>query len=437
MSAQSRTAPTPHVLTARPGSPRTIEGPIMVATDGSDASLEAFEMARLLAGPHGTVDVFGVVEPAPAVMPPIEVPLYMPELDAARREGLLQRAREDARRMLGDVESHVDAVIGRPVEEIGNRARTIRAGIVITGLQHHGHRDRLLLRGDTPLGIARVARTPVLVVPVRVSHLPRIVLVATDLDETSVNAARMARPLLDEATHVYVVHVRRLGMAPADPSWEHVQARLTTDHLARMVAALDLPTEVHVDTRTLTGHPVAELLDFAEEVGAELIVAGYRKRLLLDRLTGPRSIAERVYRGTPCAMLLVPETAVRTAADEVASRTNVFAARGDMAAQLAAFAQRNAGRSAHLEIDTAELGSQAQVVGFPLSGVDYEPPTDTVHVMFGDAATGMQHLAHSIRHPQAVEVQHAPDGADLSLRIAHTGGYSLLTFAEPERKRHE
>lgn len=437
MSPTTLTPPLPQARQARPGSPPAFGGPVLVAADGSDASLAALEMARLVAGPHGRVDVFGVIEPAPAVMPAIEVPLFSPEVDAARRETLLQRTRDDARRMLGDIEASVDAVIGRPVEEIGNRARATRAGLVITGLQHHGHRDRLLLRGDTPLGIARVARTPVLVVPDRVSHLPRIVLIATDLDETSVNAARTARPLLTEATHVYVVHVRRIGMAPMDPAWEHVEAKLTTDHLARMVAALDLPATVHVDTRTLTGHPVAELLELAEEVRAELIVAGYRKRLLLDRLTGPRSIAERVYRGTPCAMLLVPETAVRTAADEAASRTNVFAARDEMAAQLAAFGRRNTGRLAHLEVDTRELGSQAQVVRFPLSGVDYEPTTDTVHLMFGDADAGMQHLAHGIRRPQSVEVQHASDGADLSLRIAHAGGYSLLTFAEPGRDSRE
>lgn len=437
MSPTILTPPLPQPRRARPGSSPTFGGPVMVAADGSDTSLAAFEMARLLAGPHGRVDVFGVIEPVPAVMPAVEVPLFMPELDTARRESLLQRAREDARRMLGDIEAHVDAVIGRPVEEIGSRARAIRAGLVITGLQHHGHRDRLLLRGDTPLGVARVARTPVLVVPDRVSHLPRIALIATDLDETSVNAARMARPLLAEATHVYVVHVRRLGMAPMDPAWEHVQARLTTDHLARVVAALDLPATADVDTRTLTGHPVAELLAFADEVGAELIVAGYRKRLLLDRLTGPRSIAERVYRGTPCAMLLVPETAVRTAGDEIAARTNVFAARDEIAAQLAAFGRRNAGRLAHLEVDTTELGSQAQVVRFPLSGVDYESTTDTVHLMFGDTAAGVRHLAHAIRRPQSVEVQHASDGSDLSLRVAHSGGYSLLTFAEPEKERRE
>lgn len=437
MSPQTLVSPSQESRHVAPGAVRSFGGPIMVATDGSDTALAAFEMAALLAGPEAAVDVFGVVEPVPAVMPAVEVPLYMPELDSARREGMLQRAREDARRMLGHAASRVEVVIGRPVEEIGNRARAIRAGLVVTGLPHHGHRDRLLLRGDTPLGIARVARAPVLVVPDRVSHLPRVVLIASDLDDTSIHAARLARPLLREATHVYVVHVRRLGLAPTDPAWEHVDARLTTEHMGHLVAALDLPPHVAVDTRTLTGHPVAELLDFAEEVRAELVVAGYRKRLLLDRLTGPRSIAERVYRGTPCAMLLVPETAVRTAADEQASRTHVFAARDDMAAQLAAFARRNAGRLAHLEIDTRELGSQAQVVRFPLAGVDYEPTTDTAHLLFGAGEDGTQHLAHGIRHPATIEVQHASDGTDLSLRIGHAGGYSLLTFAAPELEHQD
>lgn len=420
-SASDRMHPAPAHL---------MRGPIIVASDGSDASLPALDMARLLAADGRAVEVLSVVEPVPAVMPAVEAPLYLPEVDDARRVGTLRLVRDQADTGLGDMQHAVDAVIGRPVEEIARRAHARHASLVITGLRHHGRADRLLLRGETPLGIARVARTPVLVVPVRMNRLPRTVLVTTDLDETSVNAARIARPLLVDAEKVYIVHVRRLGMSPTDESWEHLQAKLVSENYERIVTAMELPKSVSVETRTLTGHPVAELLEFAEYAQADLIVSGYRKRLLFDRLAGPRSVAERLYRGTPCAMLLVPETAVFASTSTADADVEVVAGPDAWSTQLAAFTGRNAGRAAHLEIDTTEIGAQAQIVGFALRGVDYEGTTDTVHFMFGDLEHGTSHLMHGIRHPKAVELQRRRDGKDLAVRVGHEGGYTLLTFAD-------
>ena len=414
----------------QPAPVHLLRGPIIVASDGSDASLPALEMAKLLAADGRAVEVLSIVEPIPAVMPAMEVPLYLPDVDDARRAGTLRLVRDQADTILGDMHPAVDAIVGRPVEEIARRAHARHASLVITGLRHHGRADRLLLRGETPLGIARVARTPVLVVPTRVTRLPRTALIATDLDETSVNAARAARPLLAEVEKVYVVHVRRLGMSPTDESWEHLQAKLASENYGRIVAAMELPSSVSVETRTLTGHPVAELLEFAEFARAELIVTGYRKRLLFDRMAGPRSIAERVFRGTPCTMLLVPETAVFTASSTADAEVEVVAGPDSWGPQLAAFTRRNAGRAAHLEIDTTDIGAQAQVVGFAFTGVDYETTSDSVHLMFGDLEKGTSHLTHSIRHPEAVELQRRRDGKDLALRVGHQGGYSLLTFAD-------
>lgn len=405
---------------------------VLVASDGLEESGPALGMARLLAARGAAVDVASVVEPIPVVASAGEVPLFLPEVDDSRRTDALRRVRAQAANLLGDVKpASVQATLGRPAEEIARLARASHAGLVITGMRHHGRLDRIMLRGDTPLAIARSARVPVLTVPVALARLPRVALIAVDLDEASVTAARAARPLLGEVEKVYVVHVRNLSTgssSPAAHAWEAFYEKFTADTFSRVVEALGLPAGTAVERRTLTGHPVDELLEFAQFAGVELIVTGYRKRLLLDRMSGPRSVAERVYRGARCAVMLVPESATLETG-QPSGDTRTLSSRDDWGGELAAFSKRNSGRAADLEIDTRDFGAQAQVIGLPLAGIDYEDVSDAVHVMFGDPG-GRPHLVHSIVHPTALQIRRGHGDKDLALRIAHEDGYSLLMFME-------
>lgn len=405
-----------------------LHGPVLVATDATEDSLPALEMARLL-GAHGaTLDLIAVIEPLR--FPTGEFAVDWAEIDSDRRDQLERRVKQQVADTLEDVEpATIRAVLGLAVPEIAGMARARHSALVVTGLRHHTGFERVFLRGETPLRIARAARVPVLVVPTHVTRLPRIVMIATDLDEASVNAARFARPLLAEATAVHIVHVRNLTTLPggdAGAPWGALYSTLTSEIGERVRAALRPPPNVHVEVRTLTGHPVDELIEYGEYIGVELIVMGYRDRRLVDRITGPRSVAERVYRGTSAPMLLVPESA--QTGDESLAQTDVLTEPSEWAKTLAAFTSRNGGRQARLEIHTTESGSQAEVAGFPFRGADYEHTTDTVHLVFGPADEGTPHLAHGIVQPQCLEIRHGSDGRDVFLRVPHRAGYTLLAF---------
>lgn len=403
-------------------------GPFLVASDGGESSVPALVVARLLAA-QGEPHVVSVLEPMPMMMPPAEVPVYSIESDERRAEAQATLLREQVRGVFGEALPGMEVLVGRPIALLARLARERRASLVITGLRHHGRLDRMMLHRETPLGIARESRLPVLAVPPGTRRLPRTVVVAVDLDAASVTAARKARPLLAEAEKVYLVHVRGTGNAPSAetvPAWERLYDRLTSSTFERITAALGLPAGAIVETRVLAGHPVEELLDFAEFARAELIVSGYHRRMLLDRLTGPRSVAERVFRGATCAMLLVPEAEGMELPVGTEATTETIADRVTWAAELDAFARRNVGRVARLEVDTLDIGSQAQVGGYPLLGIEYDAPARTIRMMFGRLAGGAPHMTHNVPDPASLEIQRSSDGRDLALRVMHEGGYSLL-----------
>ena len=415
--------------------PPTPVGPIIVASDATEASLPALAAAKLLAGGGAQVQVLSVLSPTPYVVPWTVVPVFSSDENTDRTRQRAEELAAQARAPLGDIPAHVEVPLGEPDEVIARLARERRAALVVTGLRRRGRLDRLMQHGETPLAIARASRTPVLVVPRPLEQLPRTVVVAVALDETSREVARRARPLLAGVERVFLVHVREedhvfLGGAAVER--EEYYADMTRTTLEQVAAALSLPPEVAVETRMLVGHRVTELLDFVERVHADLLVAGYRRRLLLDRLTGPADVAERLYRATPCAMLLVPLQTADELPAEADAVVRTADERADWAVQLTEVERRNAGRVVRLEVDAVEIGAQAEAVGYALLALDFDDATDTVHLSLGaarpDASAAETLLVHAIAHPRAIEIRRRPEGEDIALRVTHGDGSTLLTF---------
>lgn len=98
------------------------------------------------------------------------------------------------------------------------------------------------------------------------------------------------------------------------------------------------------------------------------------------------------------------------------------------AASLREFSRRNAGRATRLEIDHDELGAQWQEVALTLRGVGIDPRSGRIEIMLDDGERMGAHLTHSIRQATDVAVLRGTDGRDTVLRIAHSGGQSLLTL---------
>lgn len=419
----------------QPPARHVVHRPILVATDGTEASDPALRAAGLVAPQFGApVRVVSVVAPQSYVIPSpsqIEVPpIPIGDLVSERRDSL----RAEIGRVRGDAgEWPLDVRTGPVSLELADVVRETDAQLVVTGLRHHGPIHRVL-RGETPLGVVNEAHVPTLIVPRDAERLPRNVLVAVTVGDTSVDAAAFARPLLASAGAVYLVHVQApfdiapMMMPPVPDDAYHAAVQHTFD---RVVAALELPPSVHVERKIFVGNVADELLDFAEFAKVDLIVVGHRRRPLVERLLSGGT-AKRLFHGTSTWLLVVPEDGrllQRIATSSPEEETNRWLHdRTVWPSFLDDFTRRNAGRQVDLEVRD-HVGTQTFVSGYPLLGVDAVHGGRGIHIMLGDRAGTERHLRHTVRFPSAIAVHRAPDGRDAELRIVDRFGELLLKLA--------
>lgn len=137
------------------------------------------------------------------------------------------------------------------------------------------------------------------------------IVVPVDFSVESQRAVATALELADGPAHVHLVHVL-LPLDAASPGlvWGDVSDELRTQAVRKQfdqfLAEAGI-TGVTVVTRM--GNPGLEIADYANQIGAELIVIpshGYHgiKRLLLG------SVTERVIRHAPCSVLVLRRTDV-------------------------------------------------------------------------------------------------------------------------------
>jgi nucleotide-binding universal stress UspA family protein len=407
-------------------------GPILVTTDGTTTADGAFWAASLVADPtDASVHVLSVLEPQSLVLPSPEAlatPIDLSQSFAARRYTTVLRQVE---RVVGvGTKWPTEVRIGQPAAVIAAAAGEYGAGLIVTGLNHHNPLERLV-GGDTPLQIAKLADMPLLAVPPEFTAFPRTVVVAVDLTASSIRAAEAARPLLRDATTLYLVHVKPRIDLPVEiwTGLDHEYEEAKREAFASATAALELPPDLLAQPTTLTGTPAREIVRFAQAKGADLIIAGHSRRSFLDRMLGG-SVAARLYRATPCAVLIVPDAMAKSAArPRFLGYTESVRDPAQWPALFREFTYRNTARRATLEIDEGELGAQAEARDYPFLGVDYDPRDGTVEVMLGDFPPGPRHLTHVVAKPIAVDVLRDPDGKDRVLHIARDGGQTLVTLS--------
>ena len=280
---------------------------LLVATDGTPQSDAAVAFAFLLAvNNHADVKTVTVVEPAPLPWGVIDPSLVM-EYERALHEDTLARARAQVDR-LGDRNWTVEVQTGDPASKIATLARTSRARLVIVGLGGHGAAARLM-GNETALQLMRTSETPVLAVDTRQSSLPKRIMVAMDFSESSIEAAQLALEIASPgatATLVHVVPWERKDYIPE--GWfaeheSHIGAQLT-----RVAGWLDRPAGIRIHQKILYGKPGPALLACAEDLDADLLVAGTHGRGLVGRILGGETVAKLV-RGTRRSMLVLPAAA--------------------------------------------------------------------------------------------------------------------------------
>ena len=408
-------------------------GVVLVATDGSPSSEVALTAAEIIARHTGSaVEAISALEPVTAPLLAPELAGVMGEAQMAEESRRVAQLEAQVARHAGDAgEWPLLVRHGRPASVVSRAARERNAALVVTGFGAHGIVSRMF-GTETPLAIARSADVPVLCVPAGFARMPRVVVVGVDFGNECLRAAAAVRPLLDEATHVYLVHVKpkdRLDM-PVDVSttWEHMYELETQESFQRVTETLGLRPDVGVTTAVLRGAPARELLDFTAAVRADLLVAGHGHRGRWERLAGG-SVASALFRGAQCALLLAPHgLPVAMLPSAPRESTELLLDRTRWPFELRRFAERNTGRMATVEVDDVRLGAQIVARNYPFVDADYDWRDDSVELSFGEPEHGRGHLTHVIRGPVSVAIYSGADGRDLVLRIAREEGQTLLSL---------
>lgn len=287
---------------------------VLVATDLSPISDEALKQgeafARLSDARLGVVHVVPNVQPINMFFPQRNVAdeTSFAELTGQVRAILEERIRTLTGRDHTTVDIFVD--VGLDYAEVIRRAEEYKASEVVIGsLGKTGLRRALL--GSVAEKIVRYAHCPVLVV--RPGEAKGVVVAATDMSDPSLPAIRFgALEAERRGAKLVVVHAVDFrgasllgeigsffgGAPPAPDVAALVEAAKTL--LQKAMVNLGVRGEVVI----LDGAASAVVAEYAEKVGAELVVVGTRGRTGLSRLT-LGSVAERIVQHAPCSVLAV------------------------------------------------------------------------------------------------------------------------------------
>lgn len=295
---------------------RDDQGPILVATDFSDAAEDAVREAAVRAKRRNVKLVALHVMPSAALLHPALPELSKEAVEAelgAQREARVRLARtiRDLTNLPAEqVESAVD--FDEPYAGILRKAETIGAQLVVLGNRGHSGLIRLLL-GSVAERVVRSAHCPVLVVR---THQPTgEMLIATDLSDPGMTAvARGANEAKKLGLHATVIHcvdipgtllasLSSLGPVPPVPDAETLEELQATASELLKAQLVRLGFEADI-TVCVSERADSEILRIAEERDVQLIVVGSHGRTGLSRLA-LGSTSESIVRHAHCNVLAV------------------------------------------------------------------------------------------------------------------------------------
>jgi nucleotide-binding universal stress UspA family protein len=399
---------------------------LLIATDGTPQSDAAIALARLLPpGNQRHVKVLTVVDHAPIPWGAVDRSLVM---DYER--GLHQEAQSKAKAQLdrlGDKGWPVEVRSGDPATTIAALAKESHTRLVLVGLGGHGPAARFF-GNETALRLIRVSQVPVLAVDSKLRDLPRRVMVAMDFSESSIEAARLALEIAAPNATVTLVHVVPWDRKEYIPEhWfreheAHVGAQLT-----RVTGWLDQGSKRRIHQKVLYGKPGPSLLACAEELDADLIVAGTHGRGILGRMLGGETVAKLV-RGARRSLLVLPAAAAFKRFAEPESEGEPHGEHADWADKLDDFSRRNVGRRGRLEVDDPAVGAQVEMTGYRFLGASYDSPSKRAQLMFGSTERDGPHLVRGISNIKWVEILSNEHDRDTVLSIASDDSQTLLVL---------
>lgn len=281
---------------------------VLVATDGGRAAASALRFAAAYAEAEGVaIEIIAVVESLS------ELPMPLPhrdELEQAHARGVAERVRDQLRHVIGPTDWPVHMRLGRPAPAIFQAALSCRASLVILGLE-----SRKPEGNSTAAELLHLADIPVLVT--QDGRAPRTAVVGVDFRPSSLRAARAALRLIGTTGTLHLVHIRPSLDFPAAAVWDWgdcYEAAVAVG-FERLGAALrEASRSVEIQTHTRAGDPANELLEVAEELGAELLAIGSDGYVCNGRVVVGR-VARRLIVDPPLSLLAMP---VHTAERDVA-----------------------------------------------------------------------------------------------------------------------
>jgi nucleotide-binding universal stress UspA family protein len=285
---------------------------VVLATDGSPSAAAAAGVAFALAHQHDAkVHVVNVVDSRSAPMPPpLDLAIAMGDaIGGSEVHREQERAvRDELSGALGaTIDWPVRVMLGTPSAAIVQEANRLGAALIIVGLRRHGRLDRVV-HDETALNVMRVAGCPVLGVVAELHDLPRRILAAVDFSEGSLAALRAGRAVAGENAVLVLAYVNPMNGFLAD------EGEATIHDLGVQAGFVKLSSELgneevvfdHVVLHTAPPQsPAQALLEYADEIGCDLITAGSVQHSRLDRwMVG--SVSGELVRNGRRSVLIVP-----------------------------------------------------------------------------------------------------------------------------------
>lgn len=285
--------------------------PILVATDGTDASLAALRISACLARRYESrVRVITVLDPLLYTATSHGADLggavggaeVLRSASTQRRTDVLDQIHDVA----GGEEWPLEVGVGAPTSFVTLAAQDHDANMIILGLRHHSVLDRVF-GAETALRIMRRSRLPVLAVVPSLVELPERVVAAVDFSRSSLRAAHAAASLVADGGTLFLTYVR----PPVNAVTEDTEglgvifSQGVAGAFARMTAEIWLPPRVRVQTVFLEGPPAEALMRFAELSSAYLISVGSHRHSVVDRLR-LGSVTNDLVRSAERSLLVCP-----------------------------------------------------------------------------------------------------------------------------------
>jgi nucleotide-binding universal stress UspA family protein len=274
---------------------------ILYATDFSEASLAAFQVACSLSREPGSqLLVLHVLVP-PATVLEMERAFLAPEERFKHAMDELLRLRPAEEGTLTDYLLRQ----GEPAEEILRAAEERDCDFIVLGTHGRSGLGRVIM-GSVAEAVLRRAACPVITVRSDASLQPlRTVLYATDLSESSDRAFPVARALArGHRTSLVVLHVYPPPISHA----EEVARRPPDGYIDALWEALHryevADAGVAVTHRLAEGDAAKEIVRAAQELKCDLLVLGTQGRTGVRRVV-LGSVAENVVRRAPCPVVTV------------------------------------------------------------------------------------------------------------------------------------